>query len=314
MTTAVVLLSAGCVKPVQDTQTVYNGATQANTYNNQPVPSNIYNPQAPVIYEDAQPITYTGNGVAAQSGVIYEDVNPASTVITTTNVGSTTTYPDPYANGGSSFPNPYDSQPAISDYPTYPAATNYPATPSSPAVGGGIHLQVAALKDYSTAEDYKNRLSLAPGMSAYVQRGAMNKVIVTGIPSISEANRLKENRFPGAFIVQGASSSTGYTPPSQPTYNPAPSGGVYSINNPYGSASSSTGMSGNSGVGIQIGAFGSRAKAQSIANNQGGQYPAVVKKIGQYYKVILTGFSSRSAAKSALASGRVSNGFVVSIY
>jgi len=37
----------------------------------------------------------------------------------------------------------------------------------------------------------------------------------------------------------------------------------------------------------------------------------VVKKIGQYYKVILTGFSNRSAAKSYASQV---GGFVVSAY
>jgi len=134
----------------------------------------------------------------------------------------------------------------------------------------------------------------------------MNKVIVSGIPSIAEANRLKESRFPGAFIVQGG-SSWGYTPAVQPNYETTNNGGGYSVNNPYGVSSSSGTLSSASGVGVQVGAFGSMSKAQSV-DSQGGQYPAIVKKIGRYYKVILTGFSSRSAAKAY--SGRV-GGFVV---
>jgi len=273
-TSVVALLATGCVKPAQETQAIYNDtATQ------------------PVV-EEAQPIVYDPN-----AGNVYEEVvQPDNTVIMTTPtvVGQpvvtsgigTETYPDPYAN-----------QPVVTN--------NYPVASAPAGQGGGIQLQIAALKDYYTAEDYKNRLSLAPGMSAYVQRGAMNKVIVTGIPSLAEANRLKETRFPGAFIVRGATSG-GYTPSVQPNYDTS-GGGVYNVNNPYATSSSSA-STGNSGVGVQIGAFGSRGKAQSVANSQGGQYPATVKKIGRYYKVILTGFSSRSAAKSY--AGRI-GGFVV---
>ncbi len=287
-TSAIALLSTGCVKPAEDAQTVYNGSTTTQ----------------PVVYEEAQPIVY--EPAATTTGTIYEEVQPIGTVITTTNVGQPVTngtdvsYPDPYANGGSStvYNDPYASQPAISDYPA-PTTTT-----TTSGQGGGIHLQIAALKDYYTAEDYKNRLSLAPGLSAYVQRGTMNKVIVAGIPSIAEANRLKESRFPGAFIVQGASSGS-YTPAVQPNYDTT-GGGAYNVNNPYGSSSSSANT--GSGVGVQVGAFGSQGKAQSVANSQSGQYTAIVKKIGKYYKVILTGFSSRSAAKAH--AGRI-GGFVV---
>lgn len=280
-TSIVALLATGCVKPVQETQPVYTDVGQ---------------PQ-PAVYENGQPIVYNPSG----SAVYEEVVQPDGTVITTpTNMGQEvggTTYPDPYANGGTGtvYNDPYASQPVLSDYPV--------TTPAPAGQMGGIHLQIAALKDYRTAEDYKNRLSLAPGLSAYVQQGAMNKVIVTGIPSIAEANRLKESRFPGAFIVQGATSG-GYTPPVQPNYNTSD---VYTINQPYGGVATT----GNSGIGVQIGAFGSQAKAQAVANSNSGQYPAVVRKIGQYYKVILTGFANRSTAKAHAT--RV-GGFVVSTY
>jgi len=299
VTTAVALLTTGCVKPVEDPQVVYSGSTNGVV-------------TQPAVYEEAQPIVYE----PAAGTTTYEEVLPDSTVITTTGVvgqsvatngeisypdpyangGTGTVYNDPYANGGTGtvYNDPYATQTVITDYPVTAAATT--------GQGGGIHLQIAALKDYYTAEDYKNRLSLAPGMSAYVKRGAMNKVIVSGIPSIAEANRLKESRFPGAFIVQGGSSG-GYTPAVQPNYG-STGAGAYNVNNPYGSSSSV----GDSGVGVQIGAFGSNGKAQSVANSQGGRYPATVKKIGQYYKVILTGFSSRSVAKAHAATV---GGFVV---
>ncbi|CAA6800526.1 MAG: Unknown protein [uncultured Sulfurovum sp.] len=297
MITAVfALLATGCVKPAQDTQPIYTDTSTAQ---------GVYNAGQPVVYETAQPIVYE----TAPSGTVYQDVQADGTVImpvtqpVTQPAMTDTTYPDPYANGVGTevYQDPYASQP-IDNYPI----NNYPvSTPAVSQSGSGIHLQIAALKNYSTAVDYKNRLSLAPGLSAYVQQGAMNKVIVTGIPSLAEANRLKESRFPGAFIVQGASTG-GYTPPVQPNYDTS-SGGVYTINNPYGT----TAVSGNSGIGVQIGAFGSQSKAQAVANTQGAQYPAVVRKIGQYYKVILTGFPSRTAAKAHAS--RV-GGFVVSSY
>jgi len=303
----------GCVKPVQNTQPVYSDTTTQ-----------------PAVYEETQPIIYEGSGNTVSSGnvitgteigepITYPDPNAMGGTTTTPSypdpyatggATSTTSYPDPYATGGSttpttypdpyatggtttSYPDPYASQPTISDYPSTPSAGQ----------GGGIHLQIAALKNYYTAEEYKNRLSLPPGLSAYVQRsGAMNKVIVSGIPSVAEANRLKETRFPGAFIVQGG-SSTGYTPPMQPNYGSTNSS-PYTVDTPYGSSAST----GSSGFGVQIGAFGSQGKAQSVANNQSARYPAIVKKIGQYYKVILTGFSSRSAAR---AHARNVNGFFV---
>ncbi len=248
------------------------------------------------------PDPYANGSQSTTSATSYPD--PYATASQTTS--SATSYPDPYATASqttsstTSYPDPYatNSQP-ISNYPV--STPSYPATSSSH--GGGIQLQIAALKDYSTAEDYKNRLSLAPGQSAYIKRGLMNKVIIKGISSVAEANRLKERRFPGAFIVQGGSSSGSYTPPIQPNHTT-----TYSVNNPYGVSSSSHTSSGNSGVGVQVGAFASRGKAQSVADSKGGQHPAIVKKIGQYYKVILTGFSSRSSAR-AYAS-RV-NGFVV---
>jgi len=289
-TSTIALFATGCVKPAQDNQAIYNDPTQP-----------VYNAgtQQPVIYQEDQSIIYQ----PSSSAVIYDGVQPDTTVITTgTATTQTTTYPDPYANGAVSataYPDPYTTQ----------VVTDYPATTST-SVGqtGGVQLQIAALKDYYTAEDYKNRLSLEPGLSAYVQRGAMNKVIVTGIPSVAEANRLKESRFPGAFIVSGGTSG-GYTPPVQPNYSTT-SGDSYNVNNPYGTPSSSPYTS-NTGIGVQVGAFSSRAKAQSVADSQGGQYPATVKNIGGLYKVILTGFSSRSAAKSY--AGRV-GGFVVSSY
>jgi cell division septation protein DedD len=298
-TAAVALLATGCVKPTKEDKNpvVYD--------NSQPV----YEEPAPIVYESAG---------TSQSGVIYTDAPVDNTVITTNGTytqpasGTYTTQPASTA-GTQVYTNPYETAPATNypdPYANAGAATSYPApvnnypVSSTPAPAGGIHLQIAALKDYYAATEFKNTLTLAPGQSAYVKRGAMNKVIVTGISSMQEANQLKETRFPGSFIVQG--SGGGYTPPVTPAYNT----GSYTVNNSYGSASSHA-ASGN-GIGVQIGAFSRRAQAQDVADSQRGQYSPIIKKIGKYYKVILTGFSSRAAAKSALSSGKIPNGFVVS--
>ena len=315
VTLTIAIFSTGCVKPVQQTQ-----STQP-VYAEQPQ-SPVYEEAAPIVYEDPNTAT------TSNSGVVYSQIPTDNTVITTqgatypqqgtttsqqpvyTNpyeTTGTTTYPDPYANGA--------SQPATTSYPdpyangaSRPATTSYPAPSNSTSVGqggGGIHLQVAALKDYYAAEQFKNSLTLAPGQSAYIKRGPINKVIITGISSIEEANRLKNTRFPGAFIVQGGSmSGGGYTPES--SYG----GGTYTVNDPYGVPSDGGSYSAGSGIGVQIGAFSSRAKAQEVADmHHERQHPAIVKKIGRYYKVILTGFSSRSSARAY--AGRV-GGFVVS--
>ena len=330
----VALFATGCVQPVQP--------TQAQAQSTQPVYSS---PQEPV-YEDASPIIYEepNTATSSNSGVVYSQTSTDNTVITpqqtttypqssvTTYPQQTTTYPqssgttypqqtvpqqptytNPYETGGAtSYPDPYANGANQS------VATNYPApssTSSGHSGGGGIHLQVAAFKDYYAAEQFKSSLTLAPGQSAYIQRGPMNKVIVTGISSVAEANQLKNSRFPGAFIVQGGSMSSGGGHTPEPSYSPTPSsnrgGGVtYTVNDPYGTPTSGGGgYSSGSGIGVQVGAFSSRAKAQEIADMHHGQHPAVVKKIGRYYKVILTGFSSRSAARAY--AGRV-GGFIVS--
>ena len=298
-TAAVAVLATGCVKPTQQaqsTQPVYTDPQQP-----------VYEEAAPIVYEDPNAVT------TSNSGVVYSQLPADNTVVTTTGypqqgqqgTAAQPVYTNPYETGGAnSYPDPYANGAA------QPAATSYPTSSGAPAGqgGGGIHLQVAALKDYYAAEQFKNSLSLAPGQSAYVQRGPMNKVIVTGISSVAEANQLKNTRFPGAFIVQGGSmSGGGYTP--EPSYNTG--GGAYTVNDPYGAPASSGGYSSGGGIGVQIGAFSSRAKAQEVADMHRGQHTPVVKKIGRYYKVILTGFSTRSAAK-AYAS-RV-GGFVISSF
>ncbi len=322
VTISVAIFATGCVKPIQQTQPQAQSTQPVYTNPQQPV----YEEATPIIYEDPNAVT------TSNSGVDYNQIPTDNTVINTTGASypqstGTTTYPqqtttsqpvytNPYETGGaSSYPDPYNNGSGVSQ----PSTPSYPAPSSASSVGqgvrGGIHLQVAAFKDYYAAEQFKSSLSLAPGQSAYIQRGAMNKVIVTGISSVAEANQLKNSRFPGAFIVQGGSMSEGrsmsgggYTP--EPSYNTG--GETYTVNDPYGVPSSSSGgYSSGGGIGVQVGAFSSRAKAQEVADMHHGKHPAVVKKIGRYYKVILTGFSSRSSAR-AYAS-RV-GGFVVSSF
>jgi len=333
-TSTVAFLATGCVKPAQDNQAIYDPAQptygttatqQSGTYQE----TTTYDPSAGgIVYEGAEsdnPVITTDTATQQAIGSVTTypadttyggSTSSATTYPADTTYGSSTssatTYPNTYGSSTSSattYPDPYATTTGTTT--TYPdpyttqSVTHYPAaTSSSAGNSGGIQLQIAALKDYYTAKDYKNRLSLAPGLSAYVKRGVMNKVIITGISSVAEANRLKENRFPGAFIVHGRRSGS-YTPAVQPNYST-----TYSVNHPYGT-SSSTYSSGHSGTGVQIGAFSTRSKAQSVANSHTGRYPAKVKKIGRLYKVILTGFSSESAARSYAK--RV-GGFVVSSY
>lgn len=225
---------------------------------------------------------------------------------------------DSYSYGGYSSSNTDYSTPP----PTTHSSSSRPSYSSSTSSRGTIQLQIAALKDYYAAEEFKKSLSLDPKYSVYIKRGALNKIIITGISSISEANRLKDRRFPGAFIVHDSSisSSTSSSSYGSSSAYGGSSSTTYSDNSSYGSYSSSSSSSrgGSSGVAIQIGAFSSRGKAQSVANANSGRYKAVVKrgKSGRktIYRVYLTGFSSRSSAKRALASGEVPNGFVTTVH
>ena len=155
------------------------------------------------------------------------------------------------------------------------------------------------MADYYAAEEFKNSLSLDPKYSAYVKRGNPNKVIVTGISSRSEANRLKESRFPGAFIVSGGSSY------SSSSYG---NNSSYTTNTSYGSSSASS-----NGIGVQVGAFSSHSTAQSAAESASGRYTPFVKTVKRngksLYKAIVTGFSSESAARSFIANR--GSGFIV---
>jgi cell division septation protein DedD len=327
-TMALTLIMTGCVKKADTI------APPAVYDNPQPVyetaPQPVYETTTQPVYETATPIVYeetissgttyselpVDNTQIITDGAYSQVVNAGTSygqpaVTTEVNTGNSA-YSNPYGSSSETYPDPYGNGAIVSDYP---ASSNSNSYTSSPAPSGGIHLQIAALKNYYAAEEFKNSLSLDPKYSAYVKRGTINKVIVTGMTSISEVNRLKENRFPGSFVVSGGDSYSSSTPSASSSYN---GGGAYTNNTPYGSSSSSSSSSSNSGVGVQIGAFSSRSKAQSVANANGGQYRAVVSEGTSQgrsiYRVVLTGFSSRATAKRALASGQIKNGFVTSNY
>ena len=345
-TIALALITTGCVKKADTAPAVYDNpqpvydSSQVMYDTAQPTTTTTtYETAAPIVYEESvnpSGVTYseapidntvvttgTAYGEVVDTGISYGQ--PVSSPVVAVNTGNSA-YSNPYGSTSETYSNPYGSEGVVSDYPE-PVTNTYNTSPAPQSAGGGIHLQIAALKNYYAAEEFKNSLSLDPKYSAYIKRGAINKVIITGIGSIAEVNRLKERRFPGSFVVSGgssysSSSSSSYSSPSSSSSSSAYSGGGYTDNNPYGNpssyGSSSSSSSSNSGVGVQIGAFSNRAKAQSVANASAGRYKAIVSKgISQgrtIYRVVLTGFSSRAAAKRALASGQIQNGFVTSNY
>lgn len=203
------------------------------------------------------------------------------------------------SNSGYSYGGYSSSNTSYSDTPSY-SNNSSSYSSSSSSSGGGISLQIAALKDYYAAEEFKKSLSLDPKYSVYIKRGALNKVIITGISSVNDANRLKERRFPGAFIVHDNGGSSSSYSSSYSSYSSPASSSTYSDNSSYGSYSSysSSSSSGNS-IGVQLGAFSKKSQAQSVANAKSrGKYKAIVKQIGGLYKVILTGFKSSSSARA----------------
>jgi len=348
-TVALALMATGCVKKADNLT-----ATESTIYNTTPAPSQVTYETPITTYETATPIVYDESATVTNgSGTTYSEVVTDNTMITTGNgsyggyqeatgvITSANTYNtapvtpanNNYGSGAYStasnvnttYNNPYAGQVETNNnYSTNNSYSNDYSTPapSSSTQSGGIHLQIAALKNYYAAEEFKNSLSLDAKYSAYIKRGVMNKVIISGISSVSEANRLKERRFPGAFIVRNggnsssASSSHGSSAYGSGYSNSSNNSSAYTVNNDYGYSASSS--SSTSGVGIQIGAFSSRSKAQGVANAQSGQYQAIVKKGTSrgrtIYRVVLTGFSSRSAAKRALSSGQIRNGFVTTSY
>lgn len=299
-TAALALMFSGCVKPTDQVTTtgtttttdgtvVYENGT-GGTYQ----PTTVYEDGTPIVYEDPATTsgTYTTDGTEISTGGYsttttgaYDTAGGAYGTPTTTT--STGTYTDPYASTGSS--GTYTPTTV-----TYTDDTPYVGG-STAAVGGGIQLQVAALKNYASAEEFKNSLSLDPKYSAYVQQGSMNRVIVTGFSSRSEALALRDRQFPGGFIVSGSAPAT-----TSSTYNTGYAGSVGST---------------SSGVGVQVGAFSTQSAAQAAAESASmGRYTPVVKQatVGgrTIYKAILLGFSSRSDARNAIATGQFGSAFV----
>ena len=284
-TVALAILTTGCVKkPSNENQVVYDNSQ----------PQTIYETGAPIVYD---------NTAITPDGSIYS--GEESTVITTADAygqpvesSGNTAYGEPAASNTGAYNNPNSETIYYDPYggTTQPADTNYNTTANnSSAIGGGIHLQVAALQDYFAAEEFKNSLSLEPGLSAYVKRGTPNKVIVSGISSQSEVQRLKDSRFPDAFVVSGSATSL--------------SDNSYTTNNAYGSTSTASA----NGLGVQIGAFSSYSKAQGAAESASSRYAPFVKTVQSngktLYKAILTGFASESEARSFIANR--GDGFIV---
>jgi len=319
------LLSTGCVKPTEEVNTnTAQGSNQSDgtvVYTEQQQPTTTYEESAPIIYGDPTTTTIPNNNI------IYGTPTGGDGTIVATDhyqpaVGSSTgtgggAYGVPASGGGdiyNSVDDPYTTTGTNSSYSTNNSYTNSNTNSyitNSGYSGGGVQLQVAALRDYYAAQEFKKGLSLDPKYSAYVKKGSMNKVIITGFSSRAEAKALAVRQFPGAFIVSGSSSSYSSAPSN------SRSNSSYNTNTSYSASSASANT--NSGIGVQVGAFSSKAKARNIAQAKaGGKYTAIVKTAQSrgrtIYKAIILGFPSRQAAKNAIASGQFGDAFVVSIH
>jgi hypothetical protein len=306
-TVALAILTTGCVKkPANERAVVYDNSQQQTVYDTTTQGQTVYETAAPIIYD---------NTAVTPSGTIYTGEATDNTVITTTDAyggaQSTTsgnsTYGQPAVSNNGAFNDPYASSNNYPDPYANGAQSSAPDygynSSTTTASSGGIQLQIAALNDYYAAEEFKNSLSLDPKYSAYVKRGSVNKVIVTGFDSRGEAMQLKDRQFPGAFIVSGSAA------PANSSYV---NNSGYTTNTPYGGSSSSSSASFN-GIGVQIGAYSSRSKAQGVAESASSKYAPFVK-VGNsngrtIYKAILTGFASESAARSFIANR--GSGFLV---
>lgn len=330
------LLNTGCVKPTEE---INSGKPPANSnvYNEQPS-SVVYDDtaQQPIIYAD--PTTETSDTIYSSGGdstivtpTATDSYQPTTPITpratdhyqptaggggyssTSSAGGAYGAYDDPYSSGGDGYTggyspidDPYSSGTPSSTYSTNIPYGSTPSTPSYESSSGthkGIQLQVAALKDYYAAEEFRRGLSLDPKYSSYVKRGAINRVIITGISTRAEAKALAARQFPGAFIVGGyETGSSSYS--SSPTHREIPSSYTHSIGDT------------NSGIGVQVGAFSSKSRARAVAQEKaGGEYTAIVKTVKvrgkTIYKAILLGFASRADAKRAIMSGRFGDAFVV---
>jgi len=243
---------------------------------------------------------YGAYGTPIGGGEIYNSVDDPYTSTGTDSYSSNNSY-------NSTNRNSYSHNDPYSSINNYHTNNSYSTNSSYSYGGGGIELQVAAFSNYYSAQEFKNNLSLDPKYSAYIKKGAMNKVIIKGFSSRAEAKALAARQFPGAFIVSGSSSSYSSTP----SYSSSSSS--YSTHSSYSSLAHTA-----SGIGIQVGAFSSKSKARSVAQAKaGGKYTAIVKTATvrgrTIYKAIILGFSSRAEAKRAIASGRFGDAFVVTI-
>ena len=248
----------------------------------------------------------TGSGAEDYYGATNDTYGSSSA--TSSGGGYNNTY-----SSSSSSSSTYTPPPASSSH-TRRYTTNHSygnsSRGNSGSSAGGIHLQVAALKDYYSAVEYKNNLSLDPKYSAYVKKGSINKVIVTGLESRAAAKALAARQFPGAFIVGGSPLSSSSSSSS-------------SYHNSYSSSSSSSSSSAHNGssysgngIGVQVGAFSTYAGAKTAAKKAAGtRYTALVKTVEsrgkKLYKAIVTGFSSVASARSAIASGEFGSAFLV---
>ncbi len=222
--------------------------------------------------------------------------------------GSYSAIDDPYSNPSSSSSSSSNRYSTNIPYSSNNTPSYNSSSSSRTSNNSGIGLQVAALRSYASAEEFRRNLSISPKYHSYIKRGAINKVIITGFSSRSEAKALANRQFPGAFIVSASSNSS-----TSSNYSSYSSSSSYTPS--YSSHSSSSGNI-HSGIGVQVGAFSSKARARAIAQEKaGGEYTAVIKTAKvrgrTIYKAILLGFSSRADAKRAIASGRFGNAFVV---
>lgn len=219
---------------------------------------------------------------------------------------------DPYAqsSGGAgdtygAVDDPYSATPSSRYSTNTPYSSSGSSSYGSGSSSSGVQLQVAAFKEYPAAEEFKRNLSIPPQYSSYIQRGSVNKVIITGIPSRAKAKELANRQFPGAFIVSG----------SQPSVSSYPSSSSYSGSQSSYSGNPSANL--NSGIGVQVGAFSSKEKARAMAQEKAkGKYTAVVKTATAggrtIYKAIILGFKDRASAKRAIDAGEFGSAFVVS--
>lgn len=289
----------GATNTYDNTQTFDNTTTYGTTTPT-PTPTPTYDTSSTYGTAPSYDNTVTTAPSYGTAGGAYGNPNASGGYNTSNDVYGTST-----SSSSGGYNNTYSSTPATTNTGTYTTNNSYGSSSSSG--GGGIHLQVAALKDYYSALEYKNNLSLDPKYSAYVKKGSTNKVIVTGLESRSAAKALAARQFPGAFIVAGSplnsSSSSSYSSSSS--------------SSSYGSSSSSNGSSySGNGIGVQVGAFSSYSKAKVAAKNAAGsRYTALVKTVDsrgkKIYKAIITGFSSVSSARSAIASGEFGSAFLV---